>query len=155
MDAINKILAPTDLSDASKLGVRYALEMAASVNAEVHAYHVAPYESEFAYPLGLGEAATAYVPGPKFEEYMRQQRQALDGFINANFADLLPGLKVSMATDVGTAHEQIVEKAEQEKFDLIVMSTHGRTGLGHILIGSVTEHVVRQAKCPVLSIRSQ
>lgn len=155
MDAINKILAPTDLSDSSKVGVRYALEMAASVGAEIHVYYVAPYEDEFAYPLGLGEAATAYVPGPKFEEYMRQQRQALEGFVDSNFAELLPGLKVGMEIDVGAAHEQIVVKAEQANVDLIVMSTHGRTGLGHILIGSVTEHVVRQAKCPVLSIRSQ
>jgi nucleotide-binding universal stress UspA family protein len=155
MEAINKILAPTDLSDSSKAGVRYALEMAASVGAEVILYYVAPYEDEFAYPLGLGEAATAYVPGPKFEEYMRQRRQALDVFLNENFSGLPPGLKILMETDVGTAHEQIVEKAEQANIDLIVMSTHGRTGLGHILIGSVTEYVVRQAKCPVLSIRSE
>ncbi len=155
MDAINNILAPTDLSDSSKVGVRYALEMAASVGAEVCVYYVAPYEDEFAYPLGLGEAATAYVPGPNFEEYMRQQRQALEGFIDSNFAELLPGLRVDTEVDVGTADEQIVTKAEQANMDLICMSTHGRTGLGHILIGSVTEHVVRRAKCPVLSIRSQ
>ena len=154
MKAINKILAPTDLSDSSKVGVRYALEMAKSVGAEVLLFYVAPYEDEFAYPLGLGEAATAYVPGPKFEVYMRERKQALDVFLSKNFSGLLPGLKVSTETDVGTADEQIIEKAEQANIDLIVMSTHGRTGLSHILIGSVTEHIVRQAKCPVLSIRS-
>ena len=78
MDAINKILAPTDLSEASKSGVQYALEMASSVGAQVIILHVAHYEDEFAYPLGMGEAAIAYTPAQSFSEYMQGRRQELE-----------------------------------------------------------------------------
>lgn len=155
MDAISKILAPTDLSDSSKAGVKYALEMAASVGAEVLILHVAHYEDEFPYPLGIGEAATAYVPAQSFDEYMHERRQALERFVDENFSDLTNKLKVSTEVDVGAADETILEKAGQVAADLIVMATHGRTGIGHMLLGSITEHVVRRAPCPVLSVRGR
>lgn len=154
MDAIGRILAPTDLSEHSQAGVRYALELAASVHARVIILHVAPYEEEFPYPLGIGEVSSAYVPGPALEEYLRARREALERFVREHFAALMDGLQVSLEVEVGDAAQSIVDKAEAAQADLIVMATHGRTGLGHILIGSITEQVLRHARCPVLSLRS-
>jgi universal stress protein A len=153
MQAINRILAPTDLSDASRAGLQYAFEMAASVHAAVIVYYVAYYESDFSYPLGIGEASTAYMPTQDFAEFMRQRMHALKQFIQENFSQFTQDIDLSLETDIGAAEDMILEKATQAGVDLIIMSTHGRTGLNHILIGSVTEHVVRKASCPVLSIR--
>jgi nucleotide-binding universal stress UspA family protein len=154
MDAISRILAPTDLSAASKPGIRYALEMAASIDAIVFIYHVAQYEADFPYPLGMGEVSSAYLPTQEFDEFVHERKQALDSFVEENFKDLISGLSVFLEIDVGEVQEMILQKAEDSSSDMIVMSTHGRTGLGHILIGSITEYVVRHAHCPVLSIRS-
>jgi universal stress protein A len=153
MQVINRILAPTDLSDASWVGVQYAFEMAVSVHAAVIVYYVAHYESDFSYPLGIGEASTAYMPTQDFAEFMRQRKHALNQFVQENFSHLTQDIDLSLETDIGAAEDMILQKATQASVDLIIMSTHGRTGLNHILIGSVTEHVVRKASCPVLSIR--
>lgn len=154
MDAVNRILAPTDLSESSKPGIRYALEMGASINAKVFIYHVAHYEADFPYPLGMGEVSSAYLPTQEFDEFIHERKQVLDSFVRENFKDLMSGVSMSLEIDVGDAQEMILQKAEESSSDMIVMSTHGRTGIGHILIGSITEFVVRHAHCPVLSIRS-
>jgi nucleotide-binding universal stress UspA family protein len=154
MDAVNRILAPTDLSEASKPGIRYALEMASSIEARVFIYHVAQYEADFPYPLGMGEVSSAYLPTQEFDEFIHERKQALESFVGDNFKGSMSGVSVSLEIDVGDTQEMILQKAEQISSDMIVMSTHGRTGLGHILIGSITEYIVRHAHCPVLSIRS-
>ena len=59
---------------------------------------------------------------------------------------------VRQEVGVGTPYKRIVEKAQQEGIDMIVMSTHGRTGLAHMLIGSVTERVLRRAPCPIIAV---
>ena len=65
----------------------------------------------------------------------------------------MPGVRVHEKVEIGTPEINIVEQAKKEGSDLIVISTHGRSGLTHILLGIVTEKVVRRAPCPVLSIR--
>jgi nucleotide-binding universal stress UspA family protein len=67
----------------------------------------------------------------------------------------LPIEGLELIVEVGSPDENIVEKVNEENVDLIVISTHGRTGLSHMLTGSVTENVVRKSPCPVLSIRPQ
>ncbi|MEA3410425.1 MAG: universal stress protein [Pseudomonadota bacterium] len=153
MDAIDIILAPTDLSESSVTGVRYALDLAATVKASVIIFHVASYEDEFPYPIGIGDVPAAYVPPQSFDDYMRDSKQALERFVEAHFASQTGNLEVTLDLDVGNADTLIVEKADQAGANLIVMATHGRKGLEHMLIGSVTEHVVRRARCPVLSVR--
>lgn len=154
MDAIEKILAPTDLSTASIPGVRYALEMSASVDAEVTIYHVVQSDDDFPYPLGIGEVSSAYLPQHDLDELISDRKKALDSFVQEHFRDLISQTRLLLTIDLGEAQDMILQKAEQDDMDMIVMSTHGRTGLGHILIGSITEHVVRRARCPVLSIRA-
>ena len=144
MKKIKKILAPTDLSKLSRAGVRYAMELADAEGAEVVLYYVLEVgDNALAHDPNLGTPATL------FEKHER----LLAEFVEKNFADLADKLKIRRTVEIGSAEKKIVEKAEQERSDLIVMSTHGRTGLDHVLVGSVTERVVGRAPCPVLSIR--
>ena len=153
MKQTKKILAPTDLSDLSQAGVRMALEMAADRVAEVVVYNVLGYE-ETTVVSGVED----WVPVepaeiPRVEEMIAERKVQLGKYLEDNFSDLLAKVKARCEVGVGVAYQRIVEKAAAEGVDLVVMSTHGRTGFLHVLIGSVTEKVVRMAACPVVSVR--
>ena len=146
MEKIKRILAPTDLSELSQAGVRRALEMADSQGAEVIAYHVISYEEvSLPYEGSYTESIGRWLP--------QERKKLLAEFFRENFSDVIGKATVRQEIEVGVPYDRIVEKAAAEKVDMIVMSTHGRTGLLHMLIGSVTEKVVRRAACPVLTIR--
>jgi nucleotide-binding universal stress UspA family protein len=81
-----------------------------------------------------------------------RQRQRLREFIKENCADLLRNVEVQEIVELGVPYKKIIEKAAKEGADLIVLSTHGRTGLDHFMLGSVAQRVVARAPCPVLSI---
>lgn len=155
MDKIKKILAPTDLSELSEVGIRYALELAKEIGAEVTAYHVVNYDELIQYGEEMREVVqssyTYRLPNSVLEGY----QIALARFLSDHFSDLIPWVRIREKVELGRAAENIVERAKTEESDLIVISTHGRTGLSHMLMGSVTEKVVRHAHCPVLSIRPQ
>jgi nucleotide-binding universal stress UspA family protein len=140
MKKVEKILAPTDLSDLSRVGMEYALELARGWGAEVTVYHVA------------NAAELASYKAYSMEDLLNKHRKTLGQFLNDNFAELLPLVEVRQKVEIGSPATNILEEAEKEGSDLIVMSTHGRTGLAHMLMGSVTEQVVRNACCPVFSI---
>jgi nucleotide-binding universal stress UspA family protein len=142
---IKKILAPTDFSESSQTGIRCALEIGRSQRAEVIVYHVIGYEQ-----AGHERVDERFRP---VAELLRERRELLVESLRENSADLLPDVQVRHEVAVGLPYRMILDKAEEEGADLIVMSTHGRTGLRHLLIGSVTEKVVRGATCPVLSVR--
>lgn len=143
MIKLNKIIAPTDLSKLSRPGVRYALEMAMEPGAAVIVYHVISEDGDwFGKNDGLNPASVL-VP---------QQKERLHEFIADNFADLVGKVTITEVVEAGVPYNKIVKKAEEEKADLIVMSTHGRTGIEQIMLGSVTAKVVARASCPVLSI---
>ena len=151
MDQVKKILAPTDLSGLSQVGVRYALNLAKNIDAEVTVYHVVDYDTLIRY----GQKSTApssFQPPDHF--FLERYQTALSQFLKDHVSDLTPGVKVSEKVELGTPDKSIVELAKSEGYDLIVMSTHGKTGL-RMTVGSVTEKVVRTAPCPVLSIRPQ
>lgn len=146
MNKIKKILAPTDLSDLSRTGVRHALEMARSLGAEVIVYHVISYEEvNLPYEGFYTESLTKWLP--------QERKKLLSEFLRDNFADMISKVEIKQEVEVGVPYQRIVEKAVKEGVELVVISTHGRTGLLHMLIGSVTEKVVRHAPCPVFSIR--
>ncbi len=146
MEQKKKILAPTDLSELSKVGVRAALEMAAAQGGEVVVFHVIAYTEVHVHDEAFyTESLAALV--------LKERHKLLDEFVLGNFPDLLPRVTVRQEVQVGVPYKRIVEKGAAEGTDLIIMSTHGRTGLSHVLIGSVTEKVVQHASCPVLSIR--
>jgi len=146
MEKLKKILAPTDISDLSRAGVRRALEMAKSDGAEVIVHHVVRHPVLFHDEFPAADFSL-------IDEIIEERKRLLEDYMKRHFADLTPGLKVSTMVEMGIPYRAIPDKARKENVDLIVMSTHGRTGLMHALIGSVTERVVREAICPVLSIR--
>ena len=141
---IKRVLVPTDFSDNSSAALDYAADLARTLGAEVHVLFVIEplyyAMSEFAAPA-VGEL---------LEEQRRGCREQL-AQLERRYAKRTPKLRVSQA--VGTAHQAIVEGARRLKADLIVMATHGRTGVTHLLLGSVAERVVRTARCPVLTVR--
>jgi len=153
MEKINKILAPTDFSQHSRAGVRYALELAKSVKAEVTVYHAVSQGELMQYHTEFSEGRTEEQLRP-FLHPVDTYQEAMARFMKTHFADLIADVKVHEKVEMGIAEKNIVNLAEEEGIDLIVISTHGRTGLSHMLVGSVTEKVVRLARCPVLSIPS-
>jgi len=152
MFKIKKILAPTDLSELSEAGVRYALEIARWLGAEVIVYHVIhPQEIDAYYNAFHRFSSTEeFDPARRLTE---ERYQAIAEFLTENFAAMISEIKIHQSVEVGLPHRSIVEKAKKEGADMIVMSTHGRTGVVHMLLGSVTEKVTRRAPCPVLSVR--
>jgi nucleotide-binding universal stress UspA family protein len=139
---IKMIFAPTDLSEFSAAGVRYALELGRALGANVTVYH----------GVGTDELMVHdnLRPMPSFPDTYEGE---LSRFLADYCADLLPGAAVERKVEIGAADVNIAGEAAKTGADLIVISTHGRTGLSHILMGSVTEKVVRHAPCPVLSIK--
>lgn len=144
MIRLKKILAPTDFSQLSRPAIREALELAIERAATVIVYHVIGEEVDWFDKDERLNPASALVP---------QHKQRLHEFINENFADLVGKVRITEIVEAGVPYNRIVKKAEEESADLIVMSTHGRTGLEQIMLGSVTAKVVARATCPVLSIR--
>jgi nucleotide-binding universal stress UspA family protein len=138
---VKRILAPTDLSELSRAGVRYALDLGRATGAEVTVYHAADISD------------LANYKASSVEQLVANHRKALSRFLGENFSDLLPLVEVREKVEIGAAAKKIVTEAKSAGADLIVLSTNGWTGLSHVLLGSVTEKVVRLAHCPVLSIR--
>ncbi len=140
----SKILAPTDLSNLSRPALRYALEFATEQNAAVIVYHVISEDSDWLGSDDRLNPANALLP---------QERERLHAFMTEHFADLMDKVEMTEIVEAGVPYNKIVEKAQSENADLIVMSTHGRTGFQQVLLGSVTAKVVARAGCPVLSMR--
>jgi nucleotide-binding universal stress UspA family protein len=146
MQSIKKILATTDLSELSLTGVRYALETAESQGAEVIVYHVVGFEEmRLPYEGFYTESLARSLP--------EERKKALADLLADHFSDLIGKVRLRQEVEIGVPHAKIVEKAAKENVDLIAMCTHGRTGPLHMLLGSVTEKVVRRAACPVLTLR--
>jgi nucleotide-binding universal stress UspA family protein len=141
MNKIEKILAPTDLSELSALGVRYALELSRGWGAEASVYHIAD------------GAELASYKAFSLQDLIEKHKKSLSQFLTNHFAELPPLVEVREKV-VGEPAASILAEAEKAGSDLIVMSTHGRTGLAHLLMGSVTEEVVRNAVCPVFSVHA-
>ncbi len=143
---IDKILLPTDFSDHSKVPVPWAVDLAKKYKAELHIIHVfdeAAFEAFFFNYAG------------ETQEYFEKFRE---GF-QAEVDDFLDGVNTSGVTIVpvlsnGNPFVEIVQYAKDNGIDIIVLGTHGRTGMAHMLMGSIAEKVVRKAHCPVLTVRS-
>ncbi|MBM3820880.1 MAG: universal stress protein [Acidimicrobiia bacterium] len=145
----NRILVPTDFSEPSDAALQYARTLAAKFGASLHLFHVV--EDQFVTgPFG----AEMYVPHPPGTlSYLTAEAQ---GHMNTRIsAEDRTALRATTEIIVGTAARTIVEYAADNGYDLIVMGTHGRTGLAHVLVGSVAEHVVRSAHCPVLTVHTR
>lgn len=145
MALFRRILAPFDFSVLSEVGVKYARELAEEHGAQVTILHVAqePVFPSF-YKLG---ALRIYGMVPDMEKVAWR---ALEKRFGDPSADPLLTYRVTK----GEADAQIVRFAAEGEFDLLVLSSHGLTGLEHVMLGSVAEKVVRLAPCPVLVVKA-
>lgn len=141
---VERVLTPVDLSEFSRPLLRAARDLAASFNASLDLLHVV---EPLPFPVPLVGAVTIHdlIPDP-----VDQAKLQLDRLVETS-----GGLPVSTSTHVAEGHAatMIVEEADKNDVDLIVMSSHGRTGLERVMLGSVTARVVRRASCPVCVMR--
>jgi nucleotide-binding universal stress UspA family protein len=146
MVAVRRILCPVDFSDPSHAGLRYAVDLAGRFGASVTLLHVIQPPG-FTLPEGMVVAGA--------DVFAELQRDVADALQAARAeAERLGAASVEVDTAVGATHPEIVRYAEEHRHDLIVMGTHGRTGIAHALLGSTAERVVRHAPCPVLTVRA-
>jgi universal stress protein A len=136
MAMLKSILAPTDFSDLSANGVRYACQLARDMGAALIIFNV----------VVLDESNAVN------KREIEQHKKRLEEFVAEKVADAGVGFKVRQMVDAGQPFGAIVDCAEKEGVDLIVMSSHGRSGLSRMLIGSVTDKILRGASCPVLVV---
>jgi nucleotide-binding universal stress UspA family protein len=144
--SIKKILCPTDFSTFSRNALHAAVQLAQQQEAEITLLHVDEFEMS---PMGYFQI---------FDEDIRRYRDVKTKFLkeqlNAFVDENVPqGMIVHKRIVPGRAYKVVVELAEAEKFDLIVIARRGTTNLSDHLVGSTAERVVRLARCPVLSIR--
>jgi nucleotide-binding universal stress UspA family protein len=145
---IRKILVPVDFSDCSRAALAFAVNLADRLEATLEVLHVLELP-HYVIPEVLVD-----VPGQRKQtltEFARSQaskdlQQMLDEF-EARGHLLKSRLKA------GYPRDEILAAAEEDQVDLIVMGTHGRTGISHLFLGSVAEQIVRRARCPVMTIR--
>jgi nucleotide-binding universal stress UspA family protein len=136
-----KILCPIDFDENSTNALEKAAEIARHFKAAVFLIHAVPLVAQF------GE-----VPLP-VDLYQDQQRAAL-ARLNEIAGQKLSGIEHKTAVYAGDVAGAILSAIDKFQPDLLVLATHGRTGLAHFVLGSVAEAVVRRASCPVLTIRS-
>jgi len=143
---LHRILVPTDFSKHSQNALTYAAAFAEKFGAELYLLHVVQDLALF-----IPDAVTVAPPvTPPVDQLTAAVRGALDKVI-AEYQ--LRRLTVHAEVREGTPFYEIIRFARDQNIDLIVMGTHGHTGLAHVLMGSVTEKVVRKAPCPVLTVR--
>jgi nucleotide-binding universal stress UspA family protein len=143
--ALQKILVPVDFSPASEKALQYGLSLAAQFSSEILLMHVV--EAPF-YPTELG-----YVP-VEVESLNKGIKQAAEKEMARWSQEHVPAdVEVQTLIRVGHPYQEITQAARKLGADLIVVSTHGYTGLKHVFLGSTAERIVRHAGCPVLVVR--
>ena len=145
--AYRRILWPTDFSPLAEAALPHALRLAADSGAELVVLHVLPTAALYAIPEMAGAAW----------EQLERENRALGKAEFHRVTDQIKGraskLRIHSVLVQGAPFDQILHVAKRLRCDLIVLATHGRTGLQHVLIGSVAENVARRAPCPVLTLR--
>jgi nucleotide-binding universal stress UspA family protein len=154
MAIIKKILAPTDLSDVSARGLRYACNLAKDIGAEVIIINAIKVEELMSVWRQLQDNPSAkWDQANALEDRLvDRHKQLLDEFVKQQVPDIGSNLNVRKLVTVGEPYATLIDWAKQEPVDVIIMSTHGRTGIPRMMLGSVTEKVLRSSPCPVLAI---
>src|SRR5689334_3636946 len=151
MVPVRRILVPVDFSPASRAALDEAIALAGELDGSIEVLHVAwnppPYVGFEALsatlPYGADENLAVWVQNTSkkhLEEFLADVEEPWRSRVKRRFAE-------------GDAAEKIIELASHETIDLIVMGTHGRRGLAHLILGSVAEKVVQRAPCPVMTVR--
>lgn len=147
MKTIKKILYATDFSESADDAADYALTLAKLAGASVHVLHV------------IGELMDNRKSQIQPEAFAMLEKNVevqtvkeMEDFCQSRFGAQIP---YTSEVVIGTPFQQIIEKAKAFGADLIVMGTHGRTGIEHVIVGSTAERVVRRSKIPVLTVQQQ
>jgi nucleotide-binding universal stress UspA family protein len=145
--AIQRILLPTDFSTYSATATHYACELATRFDAELHLLHT--LEAHLA-------STPLFAMGLALPQYLHESRAAAEKAL-ARVLDpqWTAGRKIVPAVVEGSRKVEIVRYARTQAIDLIVLATHGRSGLAQVILGGVAESVVRTAPCPVLTVRPE
>lgn len=144
MAVFHRILFTTDFSETSIYAAEFAVLMSKKFSAALHVLHV--LESEL--PMMID--GMPYFPQAVLDEVEKHAAEQLDEVIAREDRDKL---SVTLSLRRGPAFLEIIRYARDQKMDLIVMGTHGRGMLAHVLMGNIAEKVVRKAPCPVLTVR--
>ncbi len=142
---LRRILFPTDFSEPARQAQQYAMALADRFGAELHLLHVVP---EIIRPLP--DSSTSWTP-PEVE-LKKHVAEANNHLLRGLGAEWAAQHVTARTTTFGSIVDEIIKYASEHDIDLIVLGTHGHTGLSRLLIGSVAEKVVRLAACPVLTI---
>ena len=142
---IKRVLVPVDFSDYSKNALTYAINFAKHFNAELHLINVVEpviYPPDFS----MGQIA---IPSVDLE----MDKRAKEELENLSKKQIPSGITTKIVVKTGKPFIEIIETAAEIDADLIIIATHGHSGVEHILFGSTAEKVVRKAPCPVLTLR--
>ncbi|MGE3276446.1 MAG: universal stress protein [Vicinamibacterales bacterium] len=146
MITLKSVLVPTDFSETSEVALRYGRALAEKFDATLHLVHVV--QEPFAQPWAV--EAYGFSLASLQEQWQQDAAHRLD--------EALPEAEraashAKVCTILGHPVVELLRYAEEQQVDLIVMGTHGRGPLGHMVMGSVAERIVRKAPCPVLTVR--
>src|SRR5262245_16766353 len=144
----SRILWPTDFSELSRKGGAYARALTETFAAELHILHVC--QPLMASTVGLPLAPEMTISLTQ-NDLLGAAAARLSDFAEREFRDVPKPVR---AVRLGVPWQEICRYAESEQIDLIIIGTHGYTGVRHVLIGSVAERVVRHAHCPVLTVKA-
>jgi universal stress protein A len=145
MKNIDKILLAIDFSDSSQNACQYALTLASQFNSKLLILHVINE------PVDLRGFYVPHISFDRLEQEIEEgARKMMDQFVPKAM-----GSFTNFETCIvsGIPYDEILKKADDDQVSMIVLGTHGRTGIDHLLFGSTAERVVRTAKCPVLTVR--
>jgi universal stress protein A len=148
MPRIRRILHPTDFSPAARPAFRQAVALARSHRAQLLVAHVLPL---------LPVMPEPYVPPEIWDQLDRSQRAPARRQLNRLVARAkASGVRArGILLDIGVTHERIVRLANARRVDMIVMGTHGRSGVARAILGSVASRVLAAARCPVMTVRAK
>jgi nucleotide-binding universal stress UspA family protein len=141
---INNIMVPIDFSEYSKAALKYATQFAKQFNSKIFLIYVVEpmiYPADFS----MGQVA---IPSSDIDLTSRAEEE-----LNRLASEINSGLTVETIIKTGKPFVEINETAGEKNIDLIIIATHGHTGVEHLLFGSTAEKVVRKAPCPVLTLR--
>ncbi len=142
---IKKILFATDFSEGSSHALPYAVDMAKNYGAKLYFVHVV---------YDVAKTAGWYVPHVSIDEIYSDIERSAKAELEKTFIDEMRGLRdIERVVLKGIPYEEVTKFAGDNNIDLIVLGTHGRKGIDRMLFGSTAEQVVRNAPCPVLSVR--
>ncbi|MEW6511381.1 MAG: universal stress protein [Bacteroidota bacterium] len=144
---IRSILVPIDFSVHSKNALKYAVPIAEKFKASLHLVYVV---EPTIYPADLGFGQVV-LPGVE-DELREKGGEELATLINR---EIRRRVKASSSVRTGNPHQEILREAEERGVDMIIVATHGHSGVEHMLFGSTADRIVRHAKCPVLTVRPE